>query len=39
MKRLLSKLYRIVVAVIILIAGRERTVLIELLSDPYNIRL
>ncbi len=38
MKRLLSKLYRIVVAVIILIVGVtfERTGLIELLSDPYE---
>ena len=38
MKRLLAKLYRIIIAVIILIAGVtfERTGLIELLSDPYE---
>ncbi|TKB07021.1 ABC transporter permease [Desulforhopalus sp. IMCC35007] len=38
MKRLLTKLYRLVIAVIILIAGVtfERTGLIELLSDPYE---
>ena len=38
MKRLLVKLYRISIAVIILIAGVtfERTGLIELLSDPYE---
>ena len=38
MKRLLAKLYRIIIAVIILIAGVtfERTGLMELLSDPYE---
>jgi osmoprotectant transport system permease protein len=38
MNRLLAKLYRIIIAVIILIAGVtfERTGLIELLSDPYE---
>lgn len=38
MKKLLVKLYRIIIAVIILIAGVtfERTGLIELLSDPYE---
>ncbi|MCA1807651.1 MAG: ABC transporter permease, partial [Actinobacteria bacterium] len=38
MKRLLTKLYRILIAVIILIAGVtfERTGLVELLSDPYE---
>lgn len=38
MKRLLVKLYRIIIAVIILVAGVtfERTGLIELLSDPYE---
>lgn len=38
MKRLLAKLYRIIIAIIILIAGVtfERTGFIELLSDPYE---
>ncbi|MBW2672544.1 MAG: ABC transporter permease, partial [Deltaproteobacteria bacterium] len=38
MKKLLIKLYRIIIAVIILIAGVtfERTGLIELLSDTYE---
>ncbi len=38
MKRLLTKLYRVLLAVIILIAGVtfERTGLVELLSDPYE---
>ena len=38
MKRLLTKLYRIIIAVFILIAGVtfERTGLIKLLSDPYE---
>ena len=38
MNRLFTKLYRIIIAVIILIAGVtfERTGLIELLSDPYE---
>ncbi len=38
MSRLLAKLYRLVIAVIILIAGVtfERTGLMELLSDPYE---
>jgi osmoprotectant transport system permease protein len=38
MKRLLAKLYRIIILVIILIAGVtfERTGLLELLSDPYE---
>ena len=38
MKRLFTKLYRFIIAVIILIAGVtfERTGLIELLSDPYE---
>ena len=38
MNRLLIKLYRIIIAVIILIAGVtfERTGLMELLSDPYE---
>lgn len=38
MKRLLAKLYRIIIAIIILIAGVtfERTGLVELLSDPYE---
>lgn len=38
MNKLFSKLYRIIIAVIILIAGVtfERTGLIELLSDPYE---
>ncbi|GAB6191938.1 ABC transporter permease [Desulfocastanea catecholica] len=38
MKRLFAKLYRIIIAVIILIAGVtfERTGLVELLSDPYE---
>ena len=38
MNRLLARLYRIIIAVIILIAGVtfERTGLIELLSDPYE---
>jgi osmoprotectant transport system permease protein len=38
MNRLFAKLYRIIIAVIILIAGVtfERTGLIELLSDPYE---
>jgi len=38
MNRLFAKLYRIVIAVVILIAGVtfERTGLIELLSDPYE---
>lgn len=38
MKRLSAKLYRIIIAIIILIAGVmfERTGLVELLSDPYE---
>ena len=38
MKRLFTKFYRFIIAVIILIAGVtfERTGLIELLSDPYE---
>ncbi len=38
MKKLLAKFYRIIIAVIILVAGVtfERTGLIELLSDPYE---
>ena len=38
MKRLSAKIYRIIIAVIILIAGVtfERTGLVELLSDPYE---
>ncbi|MGB3210265.1 MAG: ABC transporter permease [Desulforhopalus sp.] len=38
MNRLLAKLYRIIIAVVILIAGVtvERTGLVELLSDPYE---
>ncbi len=38
MNRLFAKLYRIIIAIIILIAGVtfERTGLIELLSDPYE---
>ncbi|MEA1971357.1 MAG: ABC transporter permease, partial [Thermodesulfobacteriota bacterium] len=41
MKRLLGKLYRLILAVILLVAGvvAERTGLIEYLSDPYEYQV